>query len=211
MPRLLHPATLISLLALVVALGGTSYAAITLKRNSVTAQSIRPGAVTAGKIRAGAVRPRHLARSLRTMLTRAVGAEGSAGAVGLAGAAGAPGPAGPAGPQGERGEPGTQGVPGLAGVVVRTTTFAFTKFDGTKSKYVACQTGESALAGGYETPTTTVGGKPEFHIWTSRPGDAAGAALAEGAQPRSWFVKAAKEGDVAPDSITLWVVCGTAG
>jgi hypothetical protein len=50
------PATLISALALFVALGGTGYAAILLPKNSVGAKQIRTSGVTSKDIRRGAVR-----------------------------------------------------------------------------------------------------------------------------------------------------------
>jgi hypothetical protein len=49
------PALVISILALIVALGGTSYAAITLSKNSVGPSQLRNGAVTTSKIKSGAV------------------------------------------------------------------------------------------------------------------------------------------------------------
>jgi hypothetical protein len=48
-------ALVLSAIALFVALGGTSYAAITLARNSVGTKQLKKNAVTAPKIRAGAV------------------------------------------------------------------------------------------------------------------------------------------------------------
>ena len=48
-------ANVVATLALFVALGGASYAAVTLPRNSVGAQQLKPNAVTAKKIRNGAV------------------------------------------------------------------------------------------------------------------------------------------------------------
>jgi hypothetical protein len=49
------PALVISVIALVVALGGTSYAAFSLPSNSVGAKQLRNGAVTNAKIKNGAV------------------------------------------------------------------------------------------------------------------------------------------------------------
>jgi len=49
------PALVISLIALFVALGGTSYAAITLPKNSVGTKQIKNNAVTASKIKNGTV------------------------------------------------------------------------------------------------------------------------------------------------------------
>jgi hypothetical protein len=50
----------IALAALFVALGGTSYAAIAIPRDSIGARQLRNGAVTSSKIRAGAISPRKL-------------------------------------------------------------------------------------------------------------------------------------------------------
>lgn len=49
------PALVVSIIALVVALGGTSYAALSLPKNSVGANQLKSGAVTAAKIKNGAV------------------------------------------------------------------------------------------------------------------------------------------------------------
>src|SRR5579884_1956209 len=49
------PAFVISLIALFVALGGTTYAATSLPRNSVGTGQLKKNAVTASKIRNGAV------------------------------------------------------------------------------------------------------------------------------------------------------------
>ena len=49
-------ANVIAYLALFIALGGTSYAAITLPRNSVGTKQLRSNAVTSGKVRNGSLR-----------------------------------------------------------------------------------------------------------------------------------------------------------
>ena len=49
------PSLVISIIALVMALGGTSYAAMTLSRNSVGTRQLRNGAVTTAKLHPGAV------------------------------------------------------------------------------------------------------------------------------------------------------------
>jgi hypothetical protein len=50
------PATVISLIALFVALGGTGYAATQLPRNSVKAKQIAPGAVRSSEVKDGTLR-----------------------------------------------------------------------------------------------------------------------------------------------------------
>ena len=81
----------IGLLALFIALGGTSYAAAKLPRNSVGTTQIKSGAVTEAK----------LAQAVRDQLGRTV--QGSPGAAGAQGPKGDTGPAGAAGPKGDTG------------------------------------------------------------------------------------------------------------
>lgn len=78
------PALVISLIALFVALGGTSYAAITLPKNSVGTKQLKNGAVTKAKIN----------KKTLTALK------------------GAPGPQGIQGVKGDQGANGLQGLPG---------------------------------------------------------------------------------------------------
>jgi hypothetical protein len=83
-------------LALFIALGGTTYAAATLPRNSVGNAQLRPNSVTPSKIRSGSVGSselhdrsvalRDISTSARNSLRGAQGVQGTAG------------PAGPAGP-----------------------------------------------------------------------------------------------------------------
>jgi hypothetical protein len=83
------PAMLVALLALVLALGGTSYAAIKLPKNSVGSKQIKRDAVTGDKVKDASLFANDFA----------------AGQI-PKGPAGEPGPAGPAGPQGPPGPPG---------------------------------------------------------------------------------------------------------
>ena len=81
--------TIAAYLALFIALGGTSYAAVTLPRSSVGNPQLKDNAVTSGKIRNGTL----LARDFRGGVLQS----GPRGATGERGPAGATGPAGPAG------------------------------------------------------------------------------------------------------------------
>ena len=92
----------IGLLALFIALGGTSYAAVSLPRNSVGNAQLRKAAVTESK----------LSRGVQAKLAKA----GKAGPAGPAGVAGPPGPQGPAGEAGSRGDAGAQGDRGAEGI-----------------------------------------------------------------------------------------------
>lgn len=71
--------------ALFLALGGTSYAAFTLPRNSVGSNQIRAGAVRSSELHNGSITLVDVSRRARAALR---------------GAPGAPGPVGPAGPAG---------------------------------------------------------------------------------------------------------------
>jgi hypothetical protein len=100
----------IAYLALFVALGGTSYAAVKLPANSVGTTQIKKGAVTSAKIKDGSISAADL--SAGTLRAGSVGPGGPAGPKGDTGAAGPTGPQGDAGPVGPRGDTGLQGPPG---------------------------------------------------------------------------------------------------
>jgi hypothetical protein len=82
-------ANVMATIAVFVALGGTSYPALKLPRNSVGNAQLKANAVTTGKIRNGSVRRGDLARSARVGARGPRGATGSIGARGPAGFAGA--------------------------------------------------------------------------------------------------------------------------
>lgn len=90
----------IALLALFLALGGTSYAAINLPRESVGAKQLKRNAVRTRKIRNGAVTKNKISKKT------------------LAALAGSTGPQGPAGPQGPVGPSNGYGHPVTSPVAV---------------------------------------------------------------------------------------------
>jgi hypothetical protein len=106
------PSMVVAFIALLVALGGTGYAATQLpnnsvgskqlKNNAVTAKKIKQGAVTAKKIKQGAV------NSNKVKNGSLLRADFKAGEV-PAGPQGAQGPAGSQGPQGPKGDTGAAG------------------------------------------------------------------------------------------------------
>jgi len=87
-------------IALVVALGGTSYAAITLPKNSVGSKQIKKNAVTSSKIKKNAV------KSSKIKDGTLLGKDFKAGQI-PAGAKGASGATGAPGAKGDKGDPGT--------------------------------------------------------------------------------------------------------
>lgn len=101
-------ASVTSTLALVVALGGTSYAAISLPKNSVGSKQIKSNAVSSSKVKNG------------TLLSK----DFKSGQL----PTGATGPAGPTGPSGPKGDTGAPGATGAAGTA---KAYAFIRANGT--------------------------------------------------------------------------------
>jgi hypothetical protein len=96
-------ANVIATLALFVALGGSSYAAVQLSRGDVKTKHLARGSVTSAKVKNRSL----VGRDFKRGLLRA----GPAGPQGPQGSAGPQGPRGVAGPRGIQGEPGpTQGA-----------------------------------------------------------------------------------------------------
>ena len=112
------PSAIIATAALVVALGGTSYAVVSLPRNSVGTTQLKANAVTSPKIKNGSVAVADLAPAVRAMF----GTAGSSGATGPEGPAGAAGPQGPTGLTGATGATGGSGVASQGGVSGETAT-----------------------------------------------------------------------------------------
>jgi hypothetical protein len=121
----------IALVALFVALGGTSYAAIKLPANSVGTKQLRANAVTGAKVRDHSLTAKDFKGSVKGAKgdrgaigpkgapgVAVVGATGTAGATGATGSVGATGPVGPTGdigPTGATGDVGPTGATGPAG------------------------------------------------------------------------------------------------
>ena len=113
------PAMVVAFVALLVALGGTSYAAIRLPANSVGTKQLKKSSVTTAKVKNGSL--------LSTDFKRGqipVGRQGP------------PGPAGPAGPAGAR------GAAGISSVTVRVGP------EQSPRSTASCQAGERAVGGG---------------------------------------------------------------
>lgn len=87
------PSMAVALVALSVALGGTSYAAITLPKNSVGSKQLKANAVTGAKVRDGSLFANDFAAAQIPKGPRGdIGPQGAAGAPGAPGPTGAPGP-----------------------------------------------------------------------------------------------------------------------
>lgn len=92
-----------STLALFLALGGVSWAAATLPKNTVNSAAIRDAQVRTADLAPGAVTAGKLSKELRGQLGVTTGKNGASGAAGAAGQAGATGAAGPQGAAGRDG------------------------------------------------------------------------------------------------------------
>lgn len=108
------PAMVVACVALVVALGGASYAATVLPKNSVGSAQLRKKAVTHAKLGKNAV----------------TGAEVKDGTLGAADFQLGQLPAGPQGPQGPKGDAGAQGAAGQPGAAA-TKLFGAINVEGT--------------------------------------------------------------------------------
>jgi hypothetical protein len=101
----ISPGSVLALIALFVALGGVSYAAVTIngkniQNNSIPGKKLKNGAVTNKKVKAASLRANRLTVAARASLR---GARGPQGPAGLPGAQGPQGPQGQQGPQGPAG------------------------------------------------------------------------------------------------------------
>ena len=120
------PPTVISLIALFVALGGTSYAALTVtsrnvKNNSLTSADIKDRSLLARDFKAGQL---------------PASARGPQGAPGPAGPTGPPGTQGVQGDKGEKGDPGAPGATGPAGPTFGRSDLG--SCDPTSTTFVEC-------------------------------------------------------------------------
>jgi hypothetical protein len=153
----------VACIALFIAAGGTSYAAVKLPKNSVGSTQLKSNAVTSAKVKNGALRKADFAANQLP--------------AGPQGPQGLQGPAGPKGTDGKNGVDGTNGQNGLLGTVVtRRTDVAMPDPVGATpggwvSGFSNCEAGEKIIGGSVNVSTADAG---EIHI--SRPSlDATGA------------------------------------
>jgi Collagen triple helix repeat (20 copies) len=181
MSRRPSPAIGVAFLALLVALGGTSYAVVQLPRNSVGTAQLKKNAVTSPKVRPGSL--------LRSDFRSGQLPAGPRGPAGPAGPAGERGPAGPAGPAGERGPAGGPGAPGATNVTVRLGP------EELGSSIADCLPGEKATGGGGFV--TEVGG----YLFGSAPRATTGT-------PTDWEAEAELVTDPPqPATVQAYVIC----
>jgi hypothetical protein len=183
------PALLISLLALFVALGGSSYAALTLPKASVGAKQLKKNAVTSPKVKPGSLLLSDFRASQR------------------AGLVGPRGPEGPQGVQGVKGVDGAPGAPGATNVTRRIGALTNIGADGSGTATSACDPGERAVGGGgIAWNGTTL----DFDLISSYP-TFPGGAPADVGVPTGWsaaYVNRDSNNDNAGAiDVRAWVVC----
>ena len=152
--------TVVAYLALFIALGGVSYAALELDKDAVTSREIKDRSVKPIDL-ANSAKPLSTAK-LRDVVTEVItdpattlniNIKAEKGDKGDPGAPGATGATGPVGPQGAQGEPGGKGEPGAKGDTGQAGT------PGTAASYghvFANGTVDAVNLGGYTTPGLNV-------------------------------------------------------
>jgi hypothetical protein len=131
--RVPSPAMIVACLALVVALGGVSYAATVLPKNSVGATQLKKKAVTASKLRPNAV------GAAKVKDGSLLAADFKTGQL-------------PAGPRGAKGDSGAPGISGLTYVQKASPSIAPGAINGAAA---SCPAGKKPIAGGGLTEKNT--------------------------------------------------------
>ena len=201
MPKLPRPTygSVTATLALCAALGGTSYAAITVtgadvRNGSLTGKDIRDGSIRSKDVRNGSLKGGDVRNG---SLTAAHVEDGSLTAADFGAGELPAGPAGPAGPQ------GPQGPGGFADVVVRTTALTVPA-DDVAEESALCDQGEFAVAGG----AGIVGRDAPFvTLIVSEPQGPNKVPSATGDRPAAWHVLV-RNTDTAEKDVTVSVLCG---
>ena len=177
-------ASVVSVMALFVALGGTSYAAAKLPKNSVGSAQIKTNGVGSSDVKNGSLR----------------GVDFRAGEL----------PAGPQGQQGVKGEKGDTGTPGqngkdgvLGAVTVQRTDVALND-NTTQAVEASCPAGQKAISGGSSVDQT---GSDDIKLLVSRPGNG-GFIPADGQSFNDWrAVYRNPAGGTGAAEIRAFVVC----
>lgn len=207
-------ANVVSCLALFVALGGASYAAVNPPKNSVGSRELQPRAVKTGYLDRNAVRVGKLApeaaragkiakRAITTdrlrdgAVTAAKVRDGSL----LAGDF-APGQL-PAGTQGPAGPPGPQGSPGATSVVVRTNSSTVSS-GGTGQFAATCFADEVATGGG----VGFINHGAKYLLMLSEPRAQGGASAKEGEVPKQWYGKARNDAG-SSNTMVVYAICAS--
>jgi hypothetical protein len=150
-------ANITSVMALMIALGGTSYAAIKIPKNSVGSAQIKKGGVAASDLRTDAV----TATSVKNGSLQAADFASGQLPAGPRGATGAPGA------PGAQGIRGIQGVPGVVGeITVQRTDVDLPNTGVAVAALASCPAGTKIIGGG---ATIADAGSKDIAMTVSRP------------------------------------------
>ena len=192
--RRLTYANVMATVALFVALGGSSYAALGLGRSSVGARELAPNAVRKSELANRSVGSGEVINGSLLSEDFRIAPRG------VKGSKGDRGPTGPAGPRGVAGPRGTDGLPGATNVVVRLGTAHEAVPGGGTILTADCQSGEHAIAGG--AAPMSAGFIADASITSSLPSPATA-----GAAPTSWKVGVKNTGASTNIAFQSYVIC----
>jgi hypothetical protein len=173
-------------LALFVALGGSSYAAL-----NVGSEDVRDGSLTGRDVRNGSLAAADLGESATAARRR-----------GRRGARGRRGPRGPAGPAGVAGPPGPSGA---TNAVVRILPIPSSPGGDPNPPPITgsreCEAGERAIGGGFSLASASDKAVESVPTFTGDP------ATTGGATPTGWSVTIASEGPAGVSGGFVYVIC----
>lgn len=187
--------------ALFIALGGSSYAVVTLSKGSVKAKHIAKNAVNSTKVKD---------RSLLVKDFKPGQLKYTQGQPGLQGPPELQGPQGDTGPQGEKGEPGAAGEPGTMGISaikMGLKSANATGSENVKSATALCPAGGyKAISGGNIISSNTKAYLDSVSVINSyRSNESLNT-------PEGWYVLASEKNEI-PDNwnLTVFVYCAKVG
>ncbi len=202
------PATVLGVLAVIIAAGGSAYAATAQSGRTISACVRQRGGTLYDAHRCA----RHDQR-LRWGITGPRGTAGITGATGAAGPSGKPGAQGMGGPQGPKGNTGSPGAKGNAGatgpqgptgangatnVTVRSYSVHIGPNNGGGS-YADCDTGEVATGGGVDLNGGVTG--TGITVGTSRPYPTSGT-------PTAWYA-VMNNASSTDGTVNVYVICAS--
>jgi hypothetical protein len=186
------PAMVVACVSLFLALGGTSFAAVTLARNSVLSKHIKNGQVKKADVGADAIDSSKVGNG--SLLAQDFAAGQLPAGQGVQGPAGQAGPQGPQGPEGPQGPQGATGPAGPLQLDMNTATCPAAT-NGQFSCQVDCDAGWRITGGGGGSNAVSTDNE---QLVESRPID-----------NNTWFMELQKYAGTA-STLTVYVICAPA-